>query len=101
GAPAQLVAERKANNLEAAFIGYLEDAAEPSVATTSEAAAQAAEAPQSHTESEPGRFTLSRVWAFARREAIELSHDTVRLAFAVLGPVVLMIVFGYGISLDV
>ncbi len=32
---------------------------------------------------------------------IELSHDSVRLAFAVLGPVLLMIVFGYGISLDV
>ena len=28
GPPAQLVAERKAKNLEAAFIGYLEDAAE-------------------------------------------------------------------------
>jgi ribosome-dependent ATPase len=106
GAPAALVAERKAKNLEAAFIGYLEDAAEPSTTTTPQAetqaaGAQAAEAPRSHTESEPGRFTLSRVWAFARREALELSHDTVRLAFAVLGPILLMIVLGYGISLDV
>jgi len=41
------------------------------------------------------------VWAFARREAVELQHDRVRLAFAVLGPILLMIVFGYGISLDV
>jgi ribosome-dependent ATPase len=49
----------------------------------------------------PGRFSLGRVWAFARREAIELSHDTVRLIFAVVGPILLMIVFGYGISLDV
>ena len=31
----------------------------------------------------------------------ELRHDTVRLAFAVLGPLLLMVVFGYGISLDV
>ena len=46
-------------------------------------------------------FSLGRVWAFARREAIELRHDAVRLAFAVVGPIVLMIVFGYGISLDV
>jgi len=47
------------------------------------------------------RFSLGRVWAFARREAVELQHDRVRLAFAVLGPILLMIVFGYGISLDV
>jgi ribosome-dependent ATPase len=32
---------------------------------------------------------------------VELLHDRVRLVFAVLGPVLLMIVFGYGISLDV
>src|SRR5260221_7479907 len=41
------------------------------------------------------------MWAFARREAVELQHDSVRLAFAVIGPILLMIVFGYGISLDV
>src|SRR5258705_13363390 len=34
GPPAQLVAERKANSLEEAFIGYLEDAAEKSVITS-------------------------------------------------------------------
>ena len=106
GPPAQLVAERKAATLEEAFIGYLEDAAAAS--KKDQPAAAAAEpppepegAPEGHADSRPGRFTLSRVWAFARREAIELSHDTVRLAFAVAGPILLMIVFGYGISLDV
>ena len=49
----------------------------------------------------PSRFSFGRVWAFARREAVELQHDSVRLAFAMLGPILLMIVFGYGISLDV
>ena len=40
GPPAQLVAERKAKNLEEAFIGYLEEAAEksPTASATSEAA---------------------------------------------------------------
>ena len=28
------------------------------------------------------RFSLGRLWAFARREAVELSHDYIRLAFA-------------------
>jgi len=104
GPPAQLVAERKASNLEEAFIGYLEDAAEKK--SPAQAAAAVKEPPQaavaeSHADARPGRFSPWRIWAFARREAIELSHDTVRLAFAVIGPIFLMIVFGYGISLDI
>jgi ribosome-dependent ATPase len=46
-------------------------------------------------------LSLRRLWALARREAVELRHDYIRLAFALLGPIILMIVFGYGISLDV
>ena len=113
GRPADLVAERNAPSLEAAFIGYLEDAADK---TQADGAARAGNGgglrrrpavpePQFLTQRRQGRrrsrFSLARIWAFARREAIEISHDTVRLAFAVLGPLLLMIVFGYGISLDV
>jgi len=118
GPPAQLVAERKAPNLETAFIGYLEEAAAKNAAAA--AAAQgapvapaaavavsavtepeaAASPPAAHEES-AGGFSIKRVWAFARREFIELQHDRVRLSFALLGPILLMIVFGYGISLDV
>jgi ribosome-dependent ATPase len=135
GPPAQLVAERKAKNLEAAFIGYLEDAAKEtaaeekaakeksiqqktatakapgSPATAPAAAAAAAEAAgasgappgaaASHAQAASRRFSLGRVWAFARREAVELLHDHVRLGFAVAGPLLLMVVFGWGISLDV
>ncbi len=105
GPPAQLVAERGAATLEEAFIGYLEDAAAKNKQEQGVVDAapppQPPEAPASHADPRPGKFSLSRVWAFARREAIELSHDTVRLAFAVAGPILLMIVFGYGISLDV
>ena len=117
GPPAQLVAERKAKNLEAAFIGYLEDAAKENAAKdkaakekatggaapTGAAADASAGAPpeMSHAEAPSSRFSLGRVWAFARREAVELQHDRVRLAFAVLGPLLLMAVFGWGISLDV
>jgi ribosome-dependent ATPase len=102
GPPAELVKERKAKNLEEAFIGYLEEAsAKAKAATPPVAEAPPPKESPAHTETEPGRFTWSRVWAFARREAIELRHDTVRLSFALLGPLLLMIVFGYGISLDV
>jgi ribosome-dependent ATPase len=103
GPPADLVKQRGAPDLEAAFIGYLEDeaakVAKPPVEVPKEEAVQGAGEAGKH--SAPGKFSLARVWAFARREAIELRHDTVRLAFAVLGPLLLMIVFGYGISLDV
>ena len=95
-----------------AFIGYLEDAAAQSRRRAAQVAADrrpsrrrkrrpASAEPPAHAEAAPTRFSLARVWAFARREAIELRHDTVRLTFAVLGPILLMIVFGYGISLDV
>ncbi|MFL6845728.1 MAG: ribosome-associated ATPase/putative transporter RbbA [Allosphingosinicella sp.] len=105
GPPAELVRERKAPNLESAFIGYLEDEAarekegEPVVAAAAQASAEQPTGTAHRTE--PGKFSLARVWAFARREAIELRHDTVRLTFALFGPLLLMVVFGYGISLDV
>jgi len=101
GPPAQLVAERKAKSLEDAFIGYLEEAAEKSVTAAAPSEPAQVSGPQTHGEETPSRFSLGRVWAFARREAVELQHDSVRLAFALFGPILLMIVFGYGISLDV
>lgn len=105
GAPADLVAERKAPSLEAAFIGYLEEAsAKPETKATAETTPTPAaiEPPAVQTSGTPSdKFSVSRVYAFARREAIELRHDVVRLSFAVFGPILLMIVFGWGISLDV
>src|SRR5262249_30250525 len=102
GAPAELVAERKAKNLEDAFIGYLEEASGKSGPQPVAPEPAQMESPALHDDSSATRkFSLARVWAFARREAIELRHVSFRLAFAVLGPILLMIVFGYGISLDI
>jgi ribosome-dependent ATPase len=41
------------------------------------------------------------LWAYARRETMELLRDPIRLTFALVGPLILMLAFGYGISLDV
>jgi ribosome-dependent ATPase len=49
----------------------------------------------------PRRFDLARLWAYARRETVELLRDPIRLAFAVIGPIILMLAFGYGISFDI
>lgn len=50
-----------------------------------------------------GRQQMStlRLMAYARRESQEILRDPIRLAFALLGPLLLMVVFGYGISFDV
>ncbi len=48
-----------------------------------------------------GRFSLARLLSFSWREALELRRDPIRLTLASVGSVILMIVLGYGISLDV
>ncbi|MGQ2916812.1 ribosome-associated ATPase/putative transporter RbbA [Rhizobium oryzihabitans] len=109
GAPRELQAARKAASLEDAFVACLEDAAgtgagEPSVTDeavgvvepTSVRLNNNAEVAQT-----PRLASMKRIWTFARREALELSRDRIRLAFALIGPLLLMAAFGYGISFDI
>jgi len=99
-APAALVAERGAHDLESAFIGYLTGTASdsgPPAAALPPALPEPATRPR-----DPGRvFDFRRFWAYCRREALEIRRDPVRLSFALLGPLLLMVIFGYGISFDV
>jgi ribosome-dependent ATPase len=46
-------------------------------------------------------FDPRRLGALVWREALEIRRDPVRLLFSLLVPVLLLIVFGYGLSLDV
>ncbi|WP_312492027.1 ribosome-associated ATPase/putative transporter RbbA [Pseudomonas cremoris] len=85
------------DTLEAAFVTCLEQAQgepEPSepTATVSEATAPPV--------SKRG-FSVARLLAVASRESKELLRDKVRMAFALLGALFMMVIFGYGISLDV
>ncbi|MFC7335391.1 ribosome-associated ATPase/putative transporter RbbA [Rhodocista pekingensis] len=103
GAPAELVAARGAASLEDTFIGYLEEAAGPEAAPAAgeEKGAEAvAAAPARATVVRQG-FDPGRTLSFARREALELRRDPIRLTLALLGSVILMLVMGYGISMDV
>ena len=101
--PDELRKARGAETLEAAFIGYLEDAvaadAPPSSAAISVNAQQ--DAPPVTSNAAVRWFDPRRVWAFARREAVELIRDPIRIAFALLGPIVLAIAMANGISFDV
>ena len=98
GAPQELVKERGSSSLEDCFVGYLAEAAGIDLSKKVEAAPAGIEAADTEL---PKRFSLGRLWAYARRETVELLRDPIRLAFAALGPIILMLAFGYGISFDI
>ena len=101
GAPAKLVSDRGSENLEAAFIAYLTDT-DTDTETDETAATTVRDRPASTPPDSRGKsFDLGRIWAYARREALEIRRDHIRLAFALLGPIVLMLAFGYGITFDI
>ena len=110
--PAAVVKKRgAATTLEDAFIGYLEDAekekqaSEPAQEALAAQPAPVEETPAEKSESPWSRmrsgFSFQRMLANSYRELKELSRDPIRLTMAGLGSVVLMIIMGYGISLDV
>lgn len=100
GTPLDLVKKRGGTSLEDTFIGYLADAAGIDRSSKIEPPSPAAEAGETELLS-PRRFDLARLWAYARRETVELLRDPIRMAFALLGPIILMLAFGYGISFDI
>jgi ribosome-dependent ATPase len=104
GTPEDLKAEQGAATLEDAFVAYMEQgAAEAGEATLADRGAEPGPSlPRPpRTPGRPGRLSPRRLWAYARREGTELRRDPIRLAFALLGPMLLMIAMGYGISFDV
>ena len=98
--PAALARSRNAVTLEAAFISYLEEATR---STTSIVPGS----PGRTVADDPGArrrlavFSPRRVFAYTRRERLELMRDPIRLGFAIFGTALLMLIFGAGISTDV
>ncbi|MFT9375002.1 ribosome-associated ATPase/putative transporter RbbA [Komagataeibacter saccharivorans] len=113
GTPAELVKKRSAPDLETAFIAYLQDAeAVTDAQETATAAARPAPSARarwwhaavrkwSALAGQWGGAWLPRAWAFARREAVELLRDRLRLMFALVGPLILLVVAASSISFDV
>jgi ribosome-dependent ATPase len=101
GAPLDLVKERGSDSLEDTFVGYLADAAGIDRTKKVESPPPAAMPSEGEPIRPPRRFDLARLWAYARRETVELLRDPIRLAFAIVGPIILMLAFGYGISFDI
>lgn len=97
GSPAELCVERGKATLEETFIEVLTEAGmgEDAVTGAVEVAPESAATPPTRL------FDPRRLWAYARHEILEILRDRARLVFALLGPVLLMLTFGYGISFDV
>ncbi|MYZ49471.1 ribosome-associated ATPase/putative transporter RbbA [Propylenella binzhouense] len=106
--PQAIVAKRSAGSLEEAFVAYLEEATageagqgvELDSAVPDPAGTDGPGAP-GPAPKRPPRFDLRRMFAYTRREALELGRDPIRATLAMLGSVILMFVVGYGINLDV
>ncbi|MCP1246433.1 ribosome-associated ATPase/putative transporter RbbA [Acetobacter cerevisiae] len=100
GTPDEIIQEAHAATLEDAFITFLEHAGNSvHAASTPQQQAPASTAPGRKIPSYIRWF--SRCWAFARREAVELTRDRLRLMFAILGPTILLLISAYSVSFDI
>jgi ribosome-dependent ATPase len=95
--PAALIRARGVARLEEAFVGYLEEGGVEQAREMPPAAVGGGVAPHHRA----GGFSVARLVAYARRESLELRRDPIRLTFALLGSALLMVVLGYGMTLDV
>ncbi len=109
-APGKIVKKRGAKTLEEAFIAYLKDAdradAEAEAETLPDTTTQApvSAAPQGISAQPRMRrrgFNFARAFSYTLREALELRRDPVRLVMALFGSLILMLIMGFGITMDV
>ena len=104
--PEEIVKKRGARTLEEAFIAYLKDA-DPADAedipdtTTSAPVSAASQGISAHPRMRHRGFNFARAFSYTLREALELRRDPVRLVMALFGSLILMLIMGYGITMDV
>ncbi|MBH0095445.1 ribosome-associated ATPase/putative transporter RbbA [Psychrobacter sp. NZS113] len=111
GTPTELTRNKQAEDLEEAFVEYLledeKNNTEPtspndSTENTPVESATIASEPDSQTnETDTLKYWFTTVWTFATREFKELLRDKIRLFFAIVGPIILMVMTGWSISFDV
>ena len=104
--PAAIVERRSAATLEEAFVAYLEDAIRQGSDKTPTAQLPASVVVDIEKSGEPHGsrrqlFDFRRMFAYSRREALELRRDPIRATLALIGSVILMFVIGYGMNMDI
>lgn len=103
-APAALIKNRGVATLEAAFIDYLKDVQTPeelSIATNTPATATPAATISQQPKKLQHYFNAARAFSYTIREALELRHDPARAILALFGSLLLMLIMGYGVTMDV
>lgn len=104
-APDKLIKDKGKDTLEEAFIVYMEEAAKDDTLAEGKAVikgvSREADKKQGHEQSTRVVQGIRRMTAYMMREAKELSRDRIRAAFAFFGTMILMLVFGFGITFDV
>ncbi|WP_087722387.1 ribosome-associated ATPase/putative transporter RbbA [Pandoraea sp. PE-S2T-3] len=103
--PAKITKDKGAATLEQAFIEYLVEAGggtpEAPESPESPKTEPAAAAPIETAHAQHKAFSFGRMTSYLWRETLELQRDPVRATLALVGSLVLMLVMGYGISMDV
>ena len=99
--PARLVEKRGTRTLEEAFIGYLLEAAGPDEQAVDAGSESATPTPAELAHGAKRSFSLQRMLSYVWRETLELQRDPVRGTLALGGTVLLLLVIGFGISMDV
>ncbi|HEY6024138.1 MAG TPA: ribosome-associated ATPase/putative transporter RbbA, partial [Pseudolabrys sp.] len=98
--PAALIEKRGVNDVEEAFIAYIEDTGEE--AHLEGAALSTPMQPPAASRRHMTRiFEPRRLISYARRETLELLRDPIRALTATVGSLVLLFIFSYGITMDV
>lgn len=105
-APAKLVEHSGYATLEQAFIAYLKKASSIDEQAEDDTQPVASNAIQPQTkkadeEQVNARFSWLRLLSIGMRETDELQRDPIRISIALFGTLFLMLVFGYGITMDV
>jgi ribosome-dependent ATPase len=104
--PRALIEHRGTSTLEEAFIAYIRE--DRSHASDEEIAAErlgddTAHAADKEVLDSPARrgFDLGRLWALTVRESRQVARDPFRMFSAFLVPVALMLIFGFGLTVDI
>jgi ribosome-dependent ATPase len=104
--PEEIVKMRGAKTLEEAFIAYLQEAGPIDQEAITEGPAQVPESTvdKGGAAAPSGRrrhFSSARALSYTLREGLELRRDPVRMGMALFGSLILMLIMGYGITMDV
>jgi ribosome-dependent ATPase len=103
GTPKELAAAKGVTSLEVAFVNYLTEIADATAPATKARIIETNnhQLSSSTKKESAAKTSFRRWWAYTWRELLEIQRDPIRLAFALFGPIILLLAFGFGISFDV